>query len=149
MRWCALPTPRDDYVVCMLTDDSSLHWASVLTQVSTVEFDNPTLSCNEWHHEPLSFLSGSFRDSARHKVVFTSFRKRRTGARTIQGIWGRSSGHGCWTINLSQATHKTRLTHQHLINICTTSTGSQEWHTSSRKTAIKYPRESISLYTKS
>ena len=64
-----LAHPKDDYVVCMFTDASSLHWASVLTQVPTVEFANPALSCQEWHHEPLSFLSGSFRDSARNWAI--------------------------------------------------------------------------------
>jgi hypothetical protein len=51
--------PDEDKEFCLLADASWGHWGSMLTQVDAEEFR--TLPLEEQHHEPLAFLSGSFR----------------------------------------------------------------------------------------
>ena len=46
--------------ICLFTDASDWYWSSVLTQIPPVDIDEPF---EEQHHEPLSFLSGSFKGS--------------------------------------------------------------------------------------
>ena len=55
----AHPDPRK--LLCLFTEASDNHWSGVLTQVPLIELDLPF---NEQHHEPLSFLPGSFKGSA-------------------------------------------------------------------------------------
>lgn len=57
--------PKDDYVFCLWTDASEISWGSMLTQVPAHEFNDPDLTHNDWHHEPLAFLSGVFKGSQR------------------------------------------------------------------------------------
>jgi len=54
--------PRDGYVVLMFPDASDEHWGSFLTQVPESEFYSD-VPVEDMSHEPLGFLSGSFRGS--------------------------------------------------------------------------------------
>ena len=47
-------------ILCLFTDASEAHWASVLTQIPDSDLSKPF---NKQAHEPLAFLSGSFRCS--------------------------------------------------------------------------------------
>jgi hypothetical protein len=58
-----LAHPREDFIICLFTDASKQHWASMLTQVPLPDFLNPNLYVAEWRHEPFAFLSGSFNGS--------------------------------------------------------------------------------------
>ena len=52
-----LSLPKAGHHLCLFSDASETHWASILTQIPNSEAN---LVLNEQHHEPLSFLSGSF-----------------------------------------------------------------------------------------
>ena len=52
---------KKDHSVCLFTDASETHWASMLTQLPTTEMK---LSLEKQNHEPLAFLSGSFTGSS-------------------------------------------------------------------------------------
>ena len=56
-----LAHPDESKLLCLFTDASDKHWAAVLTQIPEEHKDLPFV---DQHHEPLSFLSGSFRKSA-------------------------------------------------------------------------------------
>jgi RNase H-like domain found in reverse transcriptase/Integrase core domain/Reverse transcriptase (RNA-dependent DNA polymerase)/Chromo (CHRromatin Organisation MOdifier) domain len=52
-----LAHPSKDKRICVFTDASDRHWASIITQVPPEDLSLPI--CDQ-RHEPLSFLSGSF-----------------------------------------------------------------------------------------
>ena len=54
--------PRPGCVVLMFPDASDLHWGSFLTQVPEEEFRRG-VALEDMSHEPLAFLSGSFKGS--------------------------------------------------------------------------------------
>ena len=54
--------PREGSAVLMFPDASDEHWGSFLTQVPQVEFDTG-VPVEDMSHEPLGFLSGTFRGS--------------------------------------------------------------------------------------
>jgi len=54
--------PRDGHVVLMFPDASDEHWGSFLTQVPESEFYSD-IPVEDMSHEPLGFLSGTFRGS--------------------------------------------------------------------------------------
>ena len=56
-----LAHPDPTKLLCLFTDASDRQWSSVLTQVPAIDADE---LFGEQHHEPLSFLSGSFTGSA-------------------------------------------------------------------------------------
>ena len=56
-----LAHPKEDADVCVYTDASQDHWGAVVTQLKPGELDKPK---EEQNHEPLAFLSGSFKGSA-------------------------------------------------------------------------------------
>ena len=58
-----LAHPKAEYVMCLFTDASSDHWSGMLTQVSRDEY-NATTDVQQWPHEPLGFVGGTFRGSA-------------------------------------------------------------------------------------
>lgn len=47
--------------ICLFTDASSTNWAGVLTQVPITDTESNLLPPQEWEHEPISFVSGSFK----------------------------------------------------------------------------------------
>jgi hypothetical protein len=53
-----LAFPKPDYDICLCTDASETHWSGVLTQVRKTDRHLPI---EEKRHEPLGFLSGSFK----------------------------------------------------------------------------------------
>jgi RNase H-like domain found in reverse transcriptase/Reverse transcriptase (RNA-dependent DNA polymerase) len=53
-----LAFPKPDYDICLCTDASETHWSGVLTQVRKTDRHLPI---EEPRHEPIGFLSGSFR----------------------------------------------------------------------------------------
>ena len=57
-----LTSPNEEMDFCLYTDASDNHWGSILTQVPQgwVESDIPP---EDWPHQPLAFLSGSFKDA--------------------------------------------------------------------------------------
>jgi transposase InsO family protein len=55
-----LSYPDPNKIVCVFTDASDLHWAGIVTQTTTAELSRPF---SEQVHEPLAFVSGSFRGS--------------------------------------------------------------------------------------
>lgn len=55
-----LSHPDPEKILCLFTDASDTHWSGVLTQIPACDQDEPF---QEQHHEPLSFLSGSFKGS--------------------------------------------------------------------------------------
>jgi len=63
----ALAHPKEDWDVCVFTDASQDHWGAVVTQVCPGELSKPR---EDQEHEPLAFLSGSFKDaSSRWPIV--------------------------------------------------------------------------------
>ena len=64
-----LAHPREDYVLCLFTDASTNHWASMLTQIPMSDFLDQHLPVDEWRHEPLAFLSGSFNGSSTNWAI--------------------------------------------------------------------------------
>ena len=58
----AIPDPAKR--LCLFTDASSTHWAGVLTQVDPLEVSASTSPPNEWNHQPVAFVSGSFRGAS-------------------------------------------------------------------------------------
>lgn len=58
-----LATPDPQRRLCLFTDASEEFWSGVLTQVTMNEFqsDKPP---QDWNHQPISFVSGSFKGSA-------------------------------------------------------------------------------------
>lgn len=56
----ALAYPDPTKTTCVFTDASELHWAGVVTQVTSSELTLPLL---EQHHVPLAFVSGTFKGS--------------------------------------------------------------------------------------
>ena len=56
----ALSHPKDSCEVLMFTNASDNHWGSLLTQIPTAE---KGVEVGKMSHEPLGFLSGTFRDS--------------------------------------------------------------------------------------
>jgi hypothetical protein len=62
-----LAHPNEEADVCVFTDASQDHWGAVVTQVVSGELSKPL---QDQHHEPLAFLSGSFKDaSSRWPIV--------------------------------------------------------------------------------
>eukprot|EP00172_Hildenbrandia_rubra_P001953 Plantae.Rhodophyta-Hildenbrandia_rubra.ctg25859.p2 GENE.Plantae.Rhodophyta-Hildenbrandia_rubra.ctg25859~~Plantae.Rhodophyta-Hildenbrandia_rubra.ctg25859.p2 ORF type:complete len:246 (-),score=17.20 Plantae.Rhodophyta-Hildenbrandia_rubra.ctg25859:694-1431(-) len=55
-----LAHPDDNKALCLFADASDRHWSGVLTQMSKGDLGEPF---EEQHHDPLSFLSGSFKGS--------------------------------------------------------------------------------------
>ena len=55
-----LAHPDPEKSLCLFTDASDKHWSGVLTQIPENEKDQPF---EEQHHEPLSFLSGTFKNN--------------------------------------------------------------------------------------
>jgi hypothetical protein len=58
-RVVELAHPDSDKTFCLFSDASDLYWAIMLTQVPAE--DVPVKETNEQRHEPLVFLSGSFK----------------------------------------------------------------------------------------
>jgi transposase InsO family protein len=59
--------PKDDMEVCVYTDASQDHWGAIVTQVEIGELSK---SLKEQSHQPLAFLSGSFKGaSSRWPIV--------------------------------------------------------------------------------
>ena len=58
----ALSHPKDGYEVLMFPDASHNHWGSFLTQVPKAELEGG-VEVEKMNHEPLGFLSGTFRGS--------------------------------------------------------------------------------------
>lgn len=56
-----LSNPDDDNILCLFTDASEQHWGGVPTQIPPSDVDNPF---QDRHHEPLAFLSLSFKGSS-------------------------------------------------------------------------------------
>ena len=56
-----LAFPKHDHKLCLFTDASDTHWASVLTQVPEEDLFK---ALDEQRHEPLCFLSGAFSGSS-------------------------------------------------------------------------------------
>ena len=52
---------KENYLICLFTDASESHWAAILTQVPS---DQRKRDIEEQEHEPLCFLSGSFRNAS-------------------------------------------------------------------------------------
>jgi transposase InsO family protein len=62
-----LAHPKEDADVCVFTDASQDHWGAVITQVRPGELSKPR---EEQDHQPLAFLSGSFKGaSSRWPIV--------------------------------------------------------------------------------
>ena len=61
----ALYHPRPGCQVLMFPDASECHWDSFVTQVPDAEMDQ-ILSVEDMTHEPLAFLSGTFKGSQMH-----------------------------------------------------------------------------------
>jgi len=62
-----LAHPKEDADVCVYTDASQDHWGAVITQVAQGELSKPR---EAQEHEPLAFLSGSFKGaSSRWPIV--------------------------------------------------------------------------------
>ena len=53
--------PKDDQDICVYTDASQDHWGAVITQVVPGELSKPL---SDQQHQPLAFLSGSFKGSS-------------------------------------------------------------------------------------
>ena len=58
----ALSHPKDGYEVQMFFDAPYNYWGSFLTQVPTAELED-VVEVEKVSHEPLGFLSGTFRGS--------------------------------------------------------------------------------------
>ena len=58
----ALSYPKQGYEVLMFPDSSDLHWGSFLTQVPEAELGG-LLAVEDMSHEPMGFLSGTFRSA--------------------------------------------------------------------------------------
>ena len=56
-----LAHPKAGYAMCLFTDALDLYWASILTQVPCADMRKPT---EDQAHEPMCFLSGSFKGSS-------------------------------------------------------------------------------------
>ena len=56
-----LAHPKDNMEVCVYTDASQDHWGAIVTQVVPGELSKPLKDQN---HQPLAFLSGSFKGSS-------------------------------------------------------------------------------------
>ena len=56
----AVSHPKDGYEVRMFPDASDKHWGRFFTQVPTAELEGG-VEVEEMSHEPLGFLSGTFR----------------------------------------------------------------------------------------
>jgi hypothetical protein len=56
----AHPKPEEHYATCLFTDASDLHWGVMVTQVP---HEDMVLPITEMRHEPLAFLSDSFKGS--------------------------------------------------------------------------------------
>ena len=54
--------PPSSCQVLMFPDASECHWVSFVTQVPDAEMDQ-NLSVEDMTHEPLAFLSGTFKES--------------------------------------------------------------------------------------
>ena len=52
---------KENYHICLFTDASESHWAAILTQVPS---DQRKKDIEEQEHEPLYFLSGSFKNAS-------------------------------------------------------------------------------------
>ena len=60
-RMATLAHPDPDKVFCLYTDASQDHWGAVLTQISP---DQRELPLEDQAHEPLAFLSGTFKGAS-------------------------------------------------------------------------------------
>ena len=58
----ALSYPKEGYKVLMFPDASDNHWGSFLTQVPKAKLEGG-IEVEKMSHEPLGFLSGTFRGS--------------------------------------------------------------------------------------
>ena len=62
-----LAYPDDTKALCIFTDASDSHWSAVVTQVPPEHFSQPF---EEQQHQPLLFLSGSFKGaSSRWSII--------------------------------------------------------------------------------
>ena len=57
---------KDGYEVCLFTDASDFHWGVIVTQMPKEDLDLDVLV---QRHEPLAFLSGTFKRSQKHWSV--------------------------------------------------------------------------------
>ncbi|XXQ35702.1 Reverse transcriptase domain-containing protein [Plasmodiophora brassicae] len=55
-----LAHPKDEWIMCLFPDASDRFWSVFLSQIPPEDIDLPY---GEQHHEPLSFISGTFRGS--------------------------------------------------------------------------------------
>lgn len=55
-----LAHPSSTKQLCLFTDASEYHWSAILTQIPSADINRPV---PDQHHEPLAFLSGSFKGS--------------------------------------------------------------------------------------
>ena len=60
LHTCKLAHPDPKKALCLFTDASDAHWSAFLTQIPT---NQRSWDIAEQHHQPLSFLSGSFTGS--------------------------------------------------------------------------------------
>ena len=56
-----LAHPSSTKQLCLFTDASEYHWSAILTQIPSTDINRPV---SAQHHEPLAFLSGSFKGSS-------------------------------------------------------------------------------------
>lgn len=59
-----LATPDSSKRLCLFTGASSTHWSGLLTQVALSDVDSNAVSPQDWEHEPISFVSGTFKGSS-------------------------------------------------------------------------------------
>ena len=68
MEAVKLAHPKAEHVMCLFTDASADHWSGMLTQVARDEYQ-ATTDVQQWPHEPLGFVGGTFRGSARNWAI--------------------------------------------------------------------------------
>ena len=54
--------------MCLFTDASADHWSGMLTQVPRDQYQ-ATTDVQQWLHEPLGFVGGTFRGSTRNWAI--------------------------------------------------------------------------------
>lgn len=104
--WCALKDalahavrlahPKDTHSFHLFADASDHHWGATLTQVPPdQDLAKPVM---EWDHEPLAFLSGSFRGSQRnwHTVDKEAYAVHES-CRRLEHLLQREEGFNIWT----------------------------------------------------
>ena len=84
-----LTLPDASCEFCLMTDASEDHWGAVLTQVNAEEFVSD-VCVEEMQHQPLAFLSGTFRGSQK---MWSS--ERYSTMSKGAGVMGGSAKHSC------------------------------------------------------